>query len=165
MNIYQNSALKFELKLEEGWKRTDWSEWKKRKRNIESYKDLNVDFPSNEITELKLMFAYERIQGSPSLMSKQIYIDSFWKEKDLNINEEISQNKNEFFRLISTEIIIGRSWQSLQRKIERDDHDFYHQIFISKFMPNTWIYASVTGDTRSNFETAKEQFLKISKLK
>lgn len=165
MSIYLNNAFKLELKFEEGWKLTNWSEWKKKKRNIERYKDLDKDFPSDEVTELRLFSAYKRIQGSPNLMSRHIYVDAYWKEKDINIKEETLQNDNEVSRLFTTEDIIGMEWPSVKRNFDVEGKDIHSQFFTCNVMPNIWLYATVVGDTKNNFEAAKKQFLKISKLK
>ena len=165
MSIYQNNIFKFELKFDDGWRLTNWAEWRKKERNIERYKCHDKDFPSDELKELKLFSAYERIQGSPNLMSRHIYIDAYWKEEDVNIGEDISQSENEVSRLVTSENIIGMEWQSMKRNFDVEGKDFHHQLYICNVFPKIWLYASVAGDTKNNFVAAKKQFCKISRSK
>lgn len=167
MSIYRSDFFKFEIKFSEGWRLNNWSSWKKPPEKIDNYQTSDQDLPSLKNTSKQLFYAFERISNSPSFFSKQFEMSALWKDKDkdIDINNQILKADNETVRLITTERVMKREWQSLIRTFDVGDYNLYQQIYICNVLPNIWLYASVSGDTKSNFKSSKKQFIEITEFK
>ena len=95
MSIYQNSFFKFEIKFSEGWRLNSWSNWKKPPEKILNHQLSDDDLPSSENPSKQLFHAYERETDSPFILSKQLEMCAIWKEKDIDISNEIDSQDNE----------------------------------------------------------------------
>ena len=163
MSIYQSVVFNFELNFSEGWIVKNWGEWKNPPKNLERYQTSDKDFPS---PQQKNKYVFHAVKRGPNLLSKQIIVDAIWSDKVLDINSETKEQENEVLRNITNEKILGKEdCQSIIRQFKNDENYFYQQSFLFYCLENIWLCITVAGDTKKDFDIAKEELMNISALK
>lgn len=164
MNVYQNKYFKLQMNFSDGWSFRNWSNWKKQPASVEYLQCSDDDIPADEQGYKALFMAMLRIKESPSIISCELSMEAHWRGSGFDLEARLPPREWELNRVFEIGHTFGVKSQTLTTENDAGSFVSTRQVVIWEAYPCVWLSACISGDTPSNFEAAKSQFNRLTRL-